>query len=399
MTALDNFKNWSQEQRNEYFAKEAAAYRARKAAESNTQFLATESPVEERKPAAGVQLHRGDKIQPEAYDWLWPGYLARSKLHIMAGAPGCGKTTLALRIAAIVSSGATWPDGMDSPAGNILIWSGEDGIADTLVPRLAVAGADLSRCHFVGDVLEGNGSRPFDPSRDFDRLIEKVAAIGGAELLICDPIVTAVKGDSHKNAEVRRGLQPLFELAVKSRCAVLGISHFSKGTAGRDPVERVTGSIAFGALPRAVFAVTRQAASQDGQLSDRRLFVRAKTNIGEDGDGFAFVVVERQLDGFPNIKPAVAEFTDPLFGEAKTLLTNAEAANSGTGRPMEEAKDFLFALLAAGPVSANEANRKAAEAGIAVRTLTRARKAIAVGSRKSAMDGGWEWHLPEDGHN
>jgi len=76
-------------------------------------------------------------------------------------------------------------------------------------------------------------------------------------LVIVDPVVTAVTGDSHKNTEVRRALRPLVGFASDLGTVALGISHFTKGTAGRDPVERVTGSVAFGALPRVVMAAAR----------------------------------------------------------------------------------------------------------------------------------------------
>ena len=84
--------------------------------------------------------------------------------------------------------------------------------ADTLIPRLALSGADLSRVYFIDDIQEGNERRSFDPASDMAPLRRKLAEIGGVRMLIVDPIVSAIVGDSHKNAEVRRGLQPLVEL-------------------------------------------------------------------------------------------------------------------------------------------------------------------------------------------
>jgi putative DNA primase/helicase len=97
-------------------------------------------------------------------------------------------------------------------------------------------------------------------------------------MVIVDPVVTVVPGDSHKNTEVRRALQPLVGFATELDAAVFGVSHFTKGTAGRDPVERVTGSVAFGALPRVVMAAARV---NEGN-AERRIFCRAKSNIGPD---------------------------------------------------------------------------------------------------------------------
>jgi putative DNA primase/helicase len=132
------------------------------------------------------------------------------------GAPGTGKTRLA------------WASGdRDNrralagwhaiPTGNVVIWSGEDDPADTLIPRLALSGAELSRVYFIADIREGNERRSFDPARDMEPLRRKLAEIGGVRLLIVDPVVSAVAGDSHKNAEVRRGLQPL--AIWRLRCA------------------------------------------------------------------------------------------------------------------------------------------------------------------------------------
>ena len=118
--------------------------------------------------------------------------------------------------------------------------------------------------------------------------------------MIIDPIVSAILGDSHKNAEVRRGLQPLADLAITMGCALLGITHFSKGTAGRDPVERLTGSLAFGVLARIVFvAVKQQKENENGRTV--RLFLRAKSNIGKDNGGFEYELEQAELNSHPGI--------------------------------------------------------------------------------------------------
>lgn len=96
-----------------------------------------------------VVLINAADIEPVAIDWLWQGWLAMGKLHILAGMPGQGKTSLALSIAAIVSSGSCWPDGSNRRAGNVLIWSGEDDVKDTLLPRLMACGANRSNCYFI----------------------------------------------------------------------------------------------------------------------------------------------------------------------------------------------------------------------------------------------------------
>lgn len=87
-----------------------------------------------------VELLRANSIRPEKICWLWNGWLAAGKLHILGGAPGTGKTTLSLKMASIISRGGKWMDGTEAPAGNVLIWSSEDDAADTLIPRLIASG-------------------------------------------------------------------------------------------------------------------------------------------------------------------------------------------------------------------------------------------------------------------
>jgi putative DNA primase/helicase len=187
----------------------------------------------------GVVLVCGGTLKPQPIDWIWSYWLAMGKLHILAGAPGQGKTTIALALAATLTVGGRWPDGTRCEVGNVLIWSGEDDPADTLLPRMMAMGADINRIFFVTGARVNGELTTFDPARDLRQLLQAIKDIGGIVLLVVDPIVSAVTGDSHKNTEVRRALQPLVDLASSCRCAVLGISHFSKG--GHPPTRRAQG--------------------------------------------------------------------------------------------------------------------------------------------------------------
>ncbi|HQT27149.1 MAG TPA: AAA family ATPase, partial [Burkholderiales bacterium] len=147
----------------------------------------------------GIEVKCASEIEPEAIKWIWHGWLASGKFHILGGAPGTGKTTLAIKMAAIVSNGSKWPDGTFSKTGKVLIWSGEDDPADTLVPRLIASGANRSQVFFVCDSFDERGHRAFDPASDMALLAAKLNEIGGVSLIIVDPIVSAVAADSHKN--------------------------------------------------------------------------------------------------------------------------------------------------------------------------------------------------------
>lgn len=337
--------------------------------------------------APGLRLHRASSITCRPFRWLWDGFLARGKLHILAGAPGTGKTTIALALAAAVSRGSEWPDGTRAPRGNILVWSGEDDAADTLVPRLRAAGADLNRVWILGDVAEGEEPRSFDPAQDIALLEDAAAELGDVALLVADPVVSAVAGDSHKNTEVRRALQPLVNLAQRLDCAVLGVSHFSKGSAGRDPTERVTGSVAFGALPRVVMVAARRN-TEEG--ADERIFARAKSNIGPDGGGFGYRLEMADADGMPASRVC---WGDALEGTARELLAEAEDAT-----PASDAGQWLADTLAAGPVAVTEIKAEARAAGFGWRSVEAAKAELnAVSERVSHGNAGgglWQWRLP-----
>jgi putative DNA primase/helicase len=356
------------------------------------------SPGGENAPAGEygnrVKLIRGDSLKPEPIDWLWPGWLAAGKTHILAGVPGTGKTSIAMALAASITSGGRWPDGTRAPVGNVAIWSGEDDPTDTLVPRLIASGADVSRVHFVGSVMGLDGKRPFDPARDVEVLRRELLGLGDVRLLIVDPIVSAITGDSHKNAEVRRGLQPLVDLAASMRCALLGITHFSKGTAGRDPAERVTGSLAFGALARVVLvAAKRQEEGEDGRAM--RLFCRAKSNIGPDDGGFEYDLRQSELKNHPGIYASHVLWGDAVEGTARELLATAEASDGDDeGGSLTDAKRFLAGLLEDGPVSTKTIQAEAKEACFSWRTVERAKSALGVKSGKSDFSKGWRWLLP-----
>lgn len=340
-----------------------------------------------------VDLIRGDALTPCPIRWLWSGWIARGKLMILAGAPGQGKTTIALSIAATVSRGGFWPDGTRCEPGNVLIWSGEDDPADTLVPRLIAMGADMSRIHFVGNATYRGERMPFDPARDMEALEHAAKVIGGASLLIVDPVVSAVAGDSHKNTEVRRSLQPLVDLATRLDCCALGISHFSKGGAGKDPTERVTGSVAFSAVARIVL-VAAKVKGDDGE--ERRIFARSKSNIGPDGGGFEYSLEQVELQGHPGVIASRIVWGAAVNGAARELLAEPDDGLDPDGSTGSEVDGFLRGLLADGPLPAGQIKKDADGAGHSWRTVQWRAKRMNIERRKDGMRGGWVWALPPD---
>ncbi|RQP98067.1 AAA family ATPase [Burkholderia stagnalis] len=339
-------------------------------------------------PRSTVILTRAADVIPRPVTWLWLHYLPVGKVVILAGLPGAGKTTQALSVAATVSTGGTWPDGSHcDPPGTVLVWSAEDDIDDTLVPRLIAAGADRRNIHFVQSVADENGElQPFDPARDVPLLAEKLAMIGGARLLIVDPIVSAVSGDSHKANDVRRNLQALVDLARNHGCAVLGITHFRKDSNGKLPLERVIGSQAFGAVARVVLVAAYDEVKGCGVLA------RAKTNLGPGSGGFSYTLAESSIcDG--RIRTGVVRWGEQLQGSARDILGTVEPCDENERTEREEAAAFLADLLADGPVATKVVRTEADGAGHAWRTIERAKRQIGVQAEKRGK-GAWFWVLP-----
>jgi putative DNA primase/helicase len=372
--------------------------------------MATYAPPEHAKTAAPqpngeaiganwtIALTRASGIEPEPISWLWQGWLACGKLHILAGIPGVGKSTIAFKIAAVVSAGSRWPDGSAAKQGNVIIWSGEDNYADTLVPRLEASGADLTRVFFAGEMICGKERRPFDPARDIAALQAAIEAASGASLIIIDPIVSATAADSHKNSETRRGLQPLVDMAAKLDAALFGVTHFTKGSEGRSPIDRVTGSVAFGALPRVVMVAAKQQDGTDGKPRPR-ILMRAKSNIGKDDDGFEYELQLVPMREHPDIIASVVSWGDAVAGNARDILKEAETVpdTDGDGE-RHEAAEFLTEFLSDGPKSQKEVKETAEANCHAWRTIRRAQKELGIKPTKAGMTGGWVWSLPEGGH-
>ncbi|PRX26833.1 putative DNA primase/helicase [Paraburkholderia sp. BL18I3N2] len=343
------------------------------------------------KPAAArptALLTRASDIVPEAIRWLWPNWLPEGKLTLLAGSPGTGKTTLALALSATVSRGGKWPDGTAcNRTGDVLIWSGEDNPADTLVPRLMAAGADTHRIHIVTGSTDANGEiQPFDPSNDIPLLAERLSEMGGAAMLIVDPIVSAVSGDAHRVNDVRRNLQALVDMAASYRCAVLGISHFAKGTKGSSPAERVIGSQAFVALARMVLVAGKD------EAAERRILARAKSNIAPDDGGVSYTLEMADAGG---IQASRVVWGDMIEGTARDILGDVEQLDDEERTGQDEAREFLASILSDGPKRTRELKADADGAGYNWKMMQRAASKLGVEKRKIGMKEGWEWALPK----
>ena len=338
-----------------------------------------------------VKIRCASDIKPQPITWLWPGWVPAGKLTILAGAAGTGKTTLALGLAAVLTAGGTWPDGSACKRkGNVLIWSSEDVADDTLVPRLIASGADLSRCHFIEGITENGESVPFDPAQDIPELHRAVTAIGGVSLLLIDPIVSAVAGDMHRANDVRRSLQAVVDFAEAHQCAVIGITHFAKGGAGKAPQDRVIGSQAFGALARMVLVTAKE---EDGA---RRVLARAKSNIAPDDGGVSYSLGMKTIDG--GIEATHAVWEGIIEGTAREILGDVEhdENDGGDGGQRDDLERMLIDTLtdAGGRMATKALQAEVRDAGHSWDAAKRIKKSLGIEAVKASMGGAWMWCLP-----
>lgn len=336
----------------------------------------------------------GQLVEYQSIDWLWPGWLAVGKVHILAGPAGVGKTTIAVYLAASLTTKGNWPDGSKIDPAEVAIWSGEDAINDTLAPRFKAAGAAMERVHFIAGIRTGNECRSFDPSIDLDHLRRYLLDNNNIKLLIVDPVVAVGIGDSHKNTEVRRDFKPLVDLAADCGCAILGITHFKKNSKGTDPLERVTGSVAYGAVTRIVLVAEKD--RSPGAPIGALVLLRTKSNIGPDTGGWYGRVVAGELKSHSGIIASRVLMGDYVDASAQEVLEQIEGEKNGNSSAIDEAGCFLRELLLNEPVEAKIVFEKSEEVGIARKTLNRAKRDLGVRSVKGGMDGRWSWELPRD---
>ena len=342
---------------------------------------------------------RASDVAPERLQWLWPSRVAIGKQTLIAGEAGLGKSQILSAMAAAITTGGDWPcaEGR-APLGNVIILSAEDGVADTIVPRLMAAGADLQRVFLVSAVRtpDGRGRRAFTLQSDLALLERKVAEVGDVRMIAIDPISAYIgpKVDSHVNAAVRAVLEPVGELADRRKVAVVCITHPPKGV-GTTAINRFIGSIAFVAAARAAFIVTR-----DPEDKHRRLLLPVKNNLAPLGKGFGFRL-EQRIVGDPNegiVASSIFWESDHVDLPVDDALraTDGRGAGQKVAPAQEEAEQFLRTVLASGPIPAKEVRADADSAGISWRTVARAKARLGVASNKDGMSGGWMWALPKN---
>ena len=326
-------------------------------------------------------------VKPEPVEFLWEKRIPLGKLTLVAGDPGLGKSWMSLDIAARISLGGIWPDGGRVPHGDVIIVTAEDGLADTVRPRLDRLEADSRRIHSIAmNVRHGEKEIPLSLNEHLPQ-IEQVIAIKGAIMLVIDPLLafTGRGVDTHKSSEVRAVLSQVAAMAERSACAVIGIMHLNKRGGETSAFQRITASTDFTAAARSVLVVGKHPDDDN-----RRVLAPAKTNLSEEPDSLGYHFV----DGI------FAWEREPVDINVHALLAPGKVDDAETSSALREAKDFLVDVLHDGPVLKQQIDREAKGAWITIATLRRAKDSLAVEvNRRSDGNkggGGWYWSLPQD---
>ena len=320
--------------------------------------------MEEKKTE--LKMIKMSEVQSQEIEWLWYPFIPYGKLTIVQGDPGDGKTTLILNIAAKLSKG----EGMDNDmklmeSMNIIYQTAEDGLADTVKPRLEKAGADWERILIID---ESDKSL----SMADDRLEEAIIQTG-ARMLILDPIQAYLGGgiDMNRANEARDMTKRLGALAEKYKCAIILIGHMNKAS-GNKAAYRGMGSIDFFAVARSVLLVGRV----EGEPNIRAV-VQIKNNLAQFGHPKAFELSENGFKWLGDYEITADEVLGGIAPKANKL---------------EQAKQLLRELAeTSNAVQSNEIFDMADEQGISKRTLENAKKELGIRAKK--INNSWYWEL------
>lgn len=359
-------------------------------------------------------------LKPSPLRWLWPNRIPLGRLTLLVGDPGLGKSLLTLDIAARLTRGKPWPEqaqgarsgehgAKHSPSDSqlpaprsVLLLTAEDGLNETVYPRLEALGADTSKVISIPDILdqhfvcptdllpEGRGGksavvRVYEKRRDVARLHQLISEMPDCRLVIVDPI-TAFLGDvnEQRNSEVRSLLRLFAALARRHNVAFLAVSHLRKKEGAA--VYRTMGSLAFVAAARAAWAVTR-----DPTCAERRLFIPIKNNLARDVTGLAFTIESDLVSGQPIIRWS----PDPIDTSAESVIGNAHPRGR-RDEELQRAIDWLQSRLATAPCPTKQLKEEAEAHGISYGSLRRAfvqLRGVAV-REGSFPHGHWTWKLP-----
>jgi len=317
-----------------------------------------------------------DSVTPETINWLWPKRFALSKINIIEGNPGEGKSTLAIDLAARVSKGLPMPDGSAGIQGGVVFLSSEDGIEDTIAPRLEAAGADMARIAGLRSIPDANGNPRVVTIEDIEA-IEQMCEKVSARLLIIDTLAAHTgRANLNNDQAMRRVLLPLSRLAEKIGMAVLIVRHLNKSGSKRS-MYRGSGTIGVTGIARCVYLVAKL---PDDEKS--RVLVKIKNNAApEDQPSLRFTIAEAG-------ESTRLEWIGESHHNADTLSTNCPEEEDS----LEEALTYLSDQLSEGPMEVKRIYSEGRKVGIKRADILRAKLALGAKLLKNE-NGAWVWAL------
>jgi len=339
-----------------------------------------------RSSHAAVTRRLSD-VSERKISWLWRNRLPLGKVTMLAGDPGLGKSYLTTYMAARVTRADAMPDG--SPSGlrqpaDVVFLSAEDDPHDTILPRCKAAGADLRRIHLFEAVREHRRDGQSQDAmvqldRHADSLMRFLKKLERPRLLVVDPITAYLgEADGNSNCAVRGVLRHLCEIAHATGVCVLCVTHLNKGGPDKSSrsMYRIMGSLAFSAAARVVYLMRAMP-----DEPNRRILACIKSNLAIDRGVMTFDVGENGL-----------EWKDCNAGIDINAIDAGDDEAIGAG---EEAEEFLLASLADGPVDSAALLQTAEQSGIALNTLRRAKRRLAV--KASRVGEKWMWSRGDGG--
>jgi hypothetical protein len=340
---------------------------------------------------AGPRFVTLANVAPEHVNWVWPGRLPAGKLATLDGDPGLGKSTLVLDIAARITNGGPMPDGHElaGPA-DVIVMSAEDGMADTIRPRLDAAGADVSRVHVFASVTYADDhgrlqTRPPSIPADIDALEHEVARTGAA-LVVIDVLNAFLAGtvDSYRDQDVRRVLHRLAIAAEHTGAVIVVLRHLSK-SGGDKAIYRGGGSIGIIGAARVGLIV-----GIDPGDPNRNVLAVVKSNLAAIPKALAYQLVDAAEHGCARV----------LWLGTVDYRANDLVGAPNTGQPEDlDASGALTQILASGPLWVKQAQDAMAEAGFTKEQTRRAKEKLNVRSVKVGRPGdshsGWQWVGPD----
>jgi hypothetical protein len=335
---------------------------------------------------------RGDELPYAPIEWVWPGRCARAKLTLVGGAPGSGKSTLMMRMAAAVTTGAAWPCGEGTaPQGAVMLVC-PDGDPDTIVPRLRAAGADLAKVRIVRAVNEPGGRRSFDLTKDLELLRETAAVIADLRLIVVDQLPLAAGRTAARDNQVL--LNSLAALAERCDVAIVALAP----SAGAEHLTRRPASLS--SLPlgaaRAAFRIEIDPADEQ-----RRLILQVKNELAADPGTLAFRIAAHENE--PGEIAARIRFEPHRADVSPTEFTarRSRSFNSAKAESIEFLRDLLGKSL---QLRVRHIEHEAHLAGLLrpkqalsqCRALRDARVALGLKVAREGFgkDGAWVWAKP-----